>query len=201
MRAHGLCVGMWHSERPLQPVPGRRRRKCSSRRVSRGARGRVPRSAQIRVSVPCSLHPENISTAGSGKAASTSAAPPVHDFGCCGRADRRRKPRLANCLPTVVVTPSLFDLAFQINAPPAHNPIFGTRPNHFRCRAQQQGGCEQPDTPSDAASADPCRWSTPSRTRAIAKSVAPLSHPGTAASADLSLRVILTAIKASLAFD
>ena len=42
---------------------------------------------------------------------------------------------------------ALFDLAFQINAPPAHNPIgfgVGTRPNHFRqllllCRAQQTG--------------------------------------------------------------
>ena len=52
------------------------------------------------------------------------------DFGCCGRADRRRKPRLAVSVRHGDAE-ALFDL-FQINAPPAHNPIgfgVGTRPS------------------------------------------------------------------------
>ena len=90
---------------------------------------------------------------------------------------------------------ALFDLAFQINAPPAHNPIgfgVGTRPNHFRqllllCRAQQTGWIRRATVEQArhalrivtvGPSRSVCRSmpqfsaavlrSTPSRTRAIA---------------------------------
>ncbi len=133
------------------------------------------------------------------------------DFGCCGRADRRSKAQACQLFANSSLmhgdAEALFDLAFQINAPPAHNPIgfgVGTRPNHFRqllllCRAQQtgwirratvelperpphcNGGPNPAALPIHAADSAADLRSTPWQNQGLsATSVAPHSHPGTA---------------------
>ena len=157
MRAHGLCVGMWHDQsRPLQPVPGRRRRKCSSRYSGpvAGARGRAtlgPDTGERALLAKARLHPETISQGLAAGCFRQGASTELRrsffksllciraDFGCCGRADRRRKPRLANCLPTVRscrrMTPNALRSCVSdqcaASAQP-HRPRVGNGPNHFR---------------------------------------------------------------------
>ena len=162
---HVRPIGELPETAALQAVPGNRRRKCSSRC---GARMACSRSAQIRVSVPC-INPASLKrtrrlAAGCFlKAASTSGEV----------SEARRQTR--NCLPTVRHGESL---AFQINAPPAHNGIggVGTRPNHFAAlKTGIRRATVEQDTPLAAhvtvgAAALPnqaavfCRRSTPSRT-------------------------------------
>ena len=137
MRAHGLCVGMWHdqsgrfspfradgAENVAPDIAGvaRGTGACSTLGPDTGERALLANPRFI-------LKPYLQGLAAGcfrqgcfylcGEVFLKASCASGSDFGCCGRADRRRKPRLANCLPTVrscMVAEALFDLAFQISA-------------------------------------------------------------------------------------
>ena len=126
MRAHGLCVGMWHdqsgrfspfradgAENVAPDIAGvaRGTGACSTLGPDTGERALLANPRFI-------LKPYLQGLAAGcfrqgcfylcGEVFLKASCASGSDFGCCGRADRRRKPRLANCLPTVrscMVTP------------------------------------------------------------------------------------------------
>jgi|GEM_PF-2290562 len=146
--------------------------------VSRGARGWVPRlarrSAWIRVRAPC--WPTRASSWNQTSSRSWAACREVFsnvscasglDFGCCGRTESRRNPRLAICLPTVrscMTTPKRSSiLRLRSTRRQRTTPsVVGSGPLRTHCaRSSFCAGLKRHDGP------DPQRFDKPGRPSAL----------------------------------